>query len=141
MMRDTVSIPGKGFILIRFIADNPGVWFFHCHIDLHLVGGMGSTIIEAPDILQAEHSIPDMGMYLCQRQGRWSSGNCAGQDGWITDAYADQCNTVWNVGSATDNATTSVDGQDGSQESKENNQGSSFTKSGNKHGSRKYRAG
>jgi hypothetical protein len=113
MMRDTVSIPANGYILLRFVADNPGVWFFHCHIDLHLVGGMASTIIEAPDVLQARHRIPDMGMSICQRTGRWSSGNCAGKDGWISDTDAGElCNTVWNVGSASEDATASGDDND-----------------------------
>jgi L-ascorbate oxidase len=29
-----------GFTVIRFVANNPGAWFFHCHIDWHLVMGM-----------------------------------------------------------------------------------------------------
>jgi iron transport multicopper oxidase len=110
MMRDTVSIPANGFIVLRFIADNPGVWFFHCHIDLHLVGGMGSTLIEAPDELQARHSIPDASISVCQKTGRWWSGNCAGENGWISDTEAgDLCNTVWNAGGASEEASASGD--------------------------------
>ncbi|CAB4430456.1 unnamed protein product [Rhizophagus irregularis] len=33
IVRDTVTIPGNGFLVIRFIADNPGIWAFHCHIE------------------------------------------------------------------------------------------------------------
>lgn len=33
IIRDTVTIPGNGFLVIRFIADNPGIWAFHCHIE------------------------------------------------------------------------------------------------------------
>lgn len=29
-----------GFTVIRFVANNPGAWFFHCHIDWHLEMGM-----------------------------------------------------------------------------------------------------
>ena len=29
-----------GFTVIRFVANNPGAWLFHCHIDWHLVMGM-----------------------------------------------------------------------------------------------------
>jgi len=34
------SIKPCGYTVIRFTADNPGVWFFHCHIDWHLIMGM-----------------------------------------------------------------------------------------------------
>ena len=33
--RDTVIIPGGGHVVIRFRADNPGVWLLHCHIEWH----------------------------------------------------------------------------------------------------------
>lgn len=29
--KDTVSIPSKGYAVVRFKADNPGWWFIHCH--------------------------------------------------------------------------------------------------------------
>lgn len=32
MRRDTVIIPSVGSATIRFRADNPGAWFFHCHV-------------------------------------------------------------------------------------------------------------
>lgn len=31
VMKDTISIPSKGFTQIRFKADNPGWWLLHCH--------------------------------------------------------------------------------------------------------------
>ena len=34
------AIEPCGYTVIRFEADNPGAWFFHCHIDWHLVMGM-----------------------------------------------------------------------------------------------------
>lgn len=96
MMRDTVMVPKKGYIVIRFKADNPGIWFFHCHIDLHLVGGMASTFIESPDLLQKHQSIPEYAYGICTHSGRISWGNCAGLNGSIsaTDALT-ECNTVW----------------------------------------------
>lgn len=30
--RDTVSMPGAGYVVIAFETDNPGLWLFHCHI-------------------------------------------------------------------------------------------------------------
>lgn len=38
--RDTINIPGYGYALIRFVADNPGVWPFHCHIGWHMEAGL-----------------------------------------------------------------------------------------------------
>ena len=40
LMRDTVSIPATGWVKLRFIADNPGVWMLHCHIDWHMTAGL-----------------------------------------------------------------------------------------------------
>ncbi|KAK9366252.1 multicopper oxidase-domain-containing protein [Lipomyces kononenkoae] len=38
--RDVVTIPRLGHAVIRFRADNPGMWAFHCHIAWHLATGM-----------------------------------------------------------------------------------------------------
>ena len=35
--KDTVGIPINGFVVLRFVADNPGPWFFHCHLGNHAV--------------------------------------------------------------------------------------------------------
>ncbi|KAJ7926302.1 hypothetical protein B0H13DRAFT_1599644, partial [Mycena leptocephala] len=35
-----------------FVADNPGTWFFHCHIEWHLDVGLAVQLIEAPLIAQ-----------------------------------------------------------------------------------------
>ena len=32
--RDVVSVPPNGWAKIRFVADNPGVWLLHCHIEV-----------------------------------------------------------------------------------------------------------
>uniref|UniRef100_A0A6N2L1G0 Laccase n=1 Tax=Salix viminalis TaxID=40686 RepID=A0A6N2L1G0_SALVM len=38
--RNTVGVPSGGWVAIRFYADNPGVWFMHCHFDVHLSWGL-----------------------------------------------------------------------------------------------------
>ncbi|CAG8558843.1 572_t:CDS:2 [Diversispora eburnea] len=48
VVRDTVQVPGGGHIIIRYIADNPGVWAFHCHIEWHVDMGMVAQLIERP---------------------------------------------------------------------------------------------
>ncbi|XP_069684675.1 uncharacterized protein [Periplaneta americana] len=43
-MKDTVSVPSGGYVVIRFVAENPGFWFFHCHISNHADKGMGFVL-------------------------------------------------------------------------------------------------
>ncbi|XP_059430255.1 laccase-17-like [Corylus avellana] len=38
--RNTVGIPSGGWVAIRFLADNPGVWFMHCHLEIHTSWGL-----------------------------------------------------------------------------------------------------
>ncbi|KAL8517551.1 hypothetical protein ACS0TY_015706 [Phlomoides rotata] len=38
--RNTFGVPAGGWVAIRFLADNPGVWFMHCHIDAHTSWGL-----------------------------------------------------------------------------------------------------
>ncbi|GLU06874.1 hypothetical protein SLE2022_238620 [Rubroshorea leprosula] len=43
--QNTVSVPVQGWTTIRFKANNPGVWFMHCHFDRHAVWGMDTAFI------------------------------------------------------------------------------------------------
>ncbi|KOM58250.1 hypothetical protein LR48_Vigan11g128400 [Vigna angularis] len=38
--RNTVGVPAGGWTAIRFRADNPGVWFMHCHLEVHTTWGL-----------------------------------------------------------------------------------------------------
>ena len=42
--KDSVGVVNGGYAIIRFIADNPGWWFFHCHVDFHAGIGMALVI-------------------------------------------------------------------------------------------------
>ncbi|KAK4376120.1 hypothetical protein RND71_006797 [Anisodus tanguticus] len=44
-LRNTIDVPVGGWAVIRFVADNPGVWLFHCHIDSHLSWGLAMSFI------------------------------------------------------------------------------------------------
>jgi iron transport multicopper oxidase len=65
---------------------------------------MASTIIEAPDVLQATQSIPSQALNVCNNAPGWyGTGNCAGGKGAVggpeCDCDAgDQCNTIFNSG-------------------------------------------
>ncbi|KAG7942869.1 hypothetical protein I3843_15G008600 [Carya illinoinensis] len=41
----TFGVPKLGWVAIRFVAKNPGVWFWHCHLDRHLSWGMNTVFI------------------------------------------------------------------------------------------------
>ncbi|XP_020227509.1 laccase-6 [Cajanus cajan] len=42
---NTIGVPVGGWAAIRFVADNPGVWYMHCHIDIHKSWGLGVVFI------------------------------------------------------------------------------------------------
>lgn len=77
--RDTVQVPPTQSVTLRIVADNPGVWFLHCHIEWHLQVGLAVQFVEAPLIAQQRassfpQSIPDQ----CKMLGLPVSGNAAG---------------------------------------------------------------
>ncbi|HMK34804.1 MAG TPA: multicopper oxidase domain-containing protein [Desulfomonilaceae bacterium] len=44
--KDTLSIPRNGWAVIQWKADNPGFWFFHCHVQWHMATGMAILVVE-----------------------------------------------------------------------------------------------
>ncbi|TKY66007.1 Laccase-17 protein [Spatholobus suberectus] len=38
--RNTAGVPSGGWAAVRFLADNPGVWFMHCHLEVHTSWGL-----------------------------------------------------------------------------------------------------
>ncbi|VAI51137.1 unnamed protein product [Triticum turgidum subsp. durum] len=42
-MKNTVQVPRLGWAAIRFVADNPGAWFLHCHFEFHMAMGMAAV--------------------------------------------------------------------------------------------------
>ncbi|KAG1365866.1 laccase-22 [Cocos nucifera] len=51
--RNTIGVPSGGWTAIRFRADNPGVWFMHCHLEVHTTWGLKMAFLvdngEGPD--------------------------------------------------------------------------------------------
>ncbi|KAJ8511467.1 hypothetical protein OPV22_001901 [Ensete ventricosum] len=43
--RNTMAVPGAGWTAIRFRADNPGVWFLHCHFEVHTTWGLKMAFV------------------------------------------------------------------------------------------------
>ncbi|XP_011177989.1 uncharacterized protein LOC105209329 isoform X1 [Zeugodacus cucurbitae] len=42
--KDTIPVPNNGYVVLRFRADNPGFWFFHCHFLFHITIGMNLVL-------------------------------------------------------------------------------------------------
>ncbi|CAX40996.1 iron transport multicopper oxidase precursor, putative [Candida dubliniensis CD36] len=79
MLRDTVYVRPQSYIVMRFKADNPGVWFFHCHIEWHLDQGLAIQLIEDPQNIQKNSSqqITDNHKQICEKVGISWEGNAA----------------------------------------------------------------
>ncbi|KAH8759376.1 Cupredoxin [Diaporthe sp. PMI_573] len=50
--RDTFTVPAESHVVIRFRADNPGMWVLHCHVAWHLEAGMLVSFLERPGDLK-----------------------------------------------------------------------------------------
>lgn len=89
MMRDTVVVNANGFMVLRFKANNPGVWFFHCHVDWHLEQGLAITLVEAPHDLQKQQEIGHPShIHACKAANMPFEGNAAGRFG-TTEEWLD----------------------------------------------------
>lgn len=94
-----MKVYGLGYLVYRFIANNPGVWAFHCHIDWHLQAGFFATMVEAPLELQRTESVPADQFKVCKEQGLPYQGNAAGNTHNFTDLTgANTAPPVNNVG-------------------------------------------
>lgn len=43
-LRDSILVPGKTSVTVEFEANNPGLWYVHCHILWHLAAGMAALL-------------------------------------------------------------------------------------------------
>lgn len=48
MRYDTVNLVGGGWVHLRFVAERPGPWMMHCHIDFHTVEAMALVVNVLP---------------------------------------------------------------------------------------------
>ena len=83
-MRDTVAVMPNSYVVLRYKAQNPGVWLFHCHIEWHVEMGLTATIIEAPDRLKGM-KFPDDHIDACKKMDIPYQGNAAGNTQNYTD--------------------------------------------------------
>ncbi|KAI0444746.1 multicopper oxidase-domain-containing protein [Xylaria telfairii] len=65
LKRDTITVEGFGWVLLRFVADQgPGVWLFHCHVLWHSEAGMGMQFVSRIDELR-DMKVPEEARKLC----------------------------------------------------------------------------
>ncbi|XP_047939274.1 laccase-14-like [Salvia hispanica] len=57
-LMETIAVPKNGWIAIRFKANNPGVWYMHCHFERHLTWGMEMVFIVKDGKLPHEKMLP-----------------------------------------------------------------------------------
>ncbi|GAA5795601.1 hypothetical protein HPULCUR_000962 [Helicostylum pulchrum] len=97
-VRDTIGVPSNGYVIIRFKANNPGVWFFHCHVDWHLPAGLAATFITAPELAREKFSPLSKELYdLCISTGHPPTGNAAGKPGLDLDGAPDGIRPIKNT--------------------------------------------
>ncbi|KAK1535897.1 multicopper oxidase [Colletotrichum paranaense] len=78
MRRDTLVLWPDGNIVLRFKADNPGIWLFHCHIEWHVTSGLLATFVEAPLEIQKSLTLPQNHLDVCAAGNVPVAGNAAG---------------------------------------------------------------
>jgi iron transport multicopper oxidase len=89
-VRDTIVTTPNGYVVLRFKADNPGAWIFHCHLDWHLPAGLAVVFIDAVEEAKQQMSpLPQEYIDLCHDMGLPGTGNAAGKEGLDLDGAPD----------------------------------------------------
>eukprot|EP01035_Chromulina_nebulosa_P033833 gene33833-45315_t len=56
LVRDVVSVPPNGWVRIRFLTTNPGIWLFSCLIPWLSLAGLSMPFLVAPSMLKTLNS-------------------------------------------------------------------------------------
>ncbi|KAK9063177.1 hypothetical protein SSX86_017047 [Deinandra increscens subsp. villosa] len=56
--RNTVGVPMGGWAAVRINADNPGVWFMHCHLEEHTTWGLAAGFIVKNGVKPSQRLLP-----------------------------------------------------------------------------------
>lgn len=62
--RDVTTVEGFGWLALRFVADNPGVWAFHCHMAWHSEAGLVMQFLSRVEIVKG-WVLPEANRKLC----------------------------------------------------------------------------
>jgi len=69
--RDMTTVPPHGYVAFQFFTDNPGAWFYHCHLEFH--AGLGMAVVwmvgaDGDDFVNKDATT--------QQIGAWDQSNC-----------------------------------------------------------------
>jgi len=114
-LKDTINIPQGGYFITRIVADNPGLWFMHCHIEVHVESGMAMVIAEPQELKNLDYppelqkcgitsTIIDVTPKFCDfftnkndckkkssKNCKWNSGKCKAVDCSKYNKKKDNC--------------------------------------------------
>jgi len=78
--RDSFLVDSSTWVVFRFVANNPGAWAFHCHIEWHLNTGMAMVWNVDPDHVPNPPTLPGVTSNSngSSSSGRSSSGSNGG---------------------------------------------------------------
>lgn len=65
--RDVATAEGFGWLALRFVADNIGIWAFHCHMAWHSEAGLVMQFLDRVDEV-AKWTIPEANRQLCEAE-------------------------------------------------------------------------
>lgn len=66
--RDTATVEAFGWTLLRVVADNPGVWAFHCHVSWHMEAGLMMAFWMRRDEM-GDWEVPPQMLEICKMEG------------------------------------------------------------------------
>ncbi|KAJ1901039.1 ferroxidase fet3 [Kickxella alabastrina] len=69
MRRDTILMAPNTYAVLRFRADNPGVWMMHCHIERHMELGLSMMFVAAPEVMRERIKVPEKMKEQCRLLG------------------------------------------------------------------------
>ncbi|KAI8651275.1 hypothetical protein NCS55_01371300 [Fusarium keratoplasticum] len=68
LRRDTITVEGYAWAIIRVVLDNPGMWAFHCHNTWHAESGMVMQFLVKSNVM-GEWEVDPEHREMCTRNG------------------------------------------------------------------------
>ncbi|KAM0354819.1 hypothetical protein ACHAPU_000643 [Fusarium lateritium] len=68
LRRDTVTVEGYAWAVIRVVLDNPGIWAFHCHNVWHAESGMVMQMLVQPETM-SKWKVEKQDREMCMLEG------------------------------------------------------------------------
>lgn len=68
VMKDTVYVPSMGYVVLRVLLDNPGLWLLHCHVLWHGAVGMNMALeVAGPSGVVLDAAVRERVADVCSR--------------------------------------------------------------------------